>query len=141
MAKINPYILARNGKKAIELYENLFGATIIDRMPYTPEMGKEMGLKDDFDYENSTMHAVIDLNGAEIMIADNIFNLHGSGNVEIVVHLDSKEELEKIFSKAKEMGFKIKMDLQETFWGAIYARFEDSEGVGWQLNHQKENNN
>jgi uncharacterized glyoxalase superfamily protein PhnB len=26
------------------------------------------------------------------------------------------------------------MELEKTFWGAYFARFEDPEGIGWQLN-------
>ena len=100
--------------------------------------GDYSGVPDDFDYENSTMHATLDFGGPLIMLADNFMGVPGSGNVEIVLHLDSKEELDKIYDKAKEKGFKIKMELEKTFWGAWFARFGDSEGVGWQLNYQEE---
>lgn len=139
MVKTNPFLLVKNGKKAIELYKELLGAKLVNHMPFSKEIGTEFGLPDDFDYDSSTMHAVIDVDGAEIMLADNTVGIPDSGNVDIVLHLDSKEQLETIYKKAKEKEFKIKMELQKTFWGAWYARFEDSEGVGWQLNYQEEN--
>ena len=138
MVKTNPFISVKNGKKAIELYKKLLGAKLISHMPVSKEMGSQFGLSDDFDYDNSTLHAVLDVGGAEIMLSDNMEGVPGSGNVEIVLHLESKQELNKIYDKAKEKGLKIKMELQKTFWGAWYARFEDSEGVGWQLNFQEE---
>ncbi|MFW9950028.1 MAG: VOC family protein [Candidatus Thorarchaeota archaeon] len=137
MVKSNPFLLVKNGKVAVELYKELFGAKLISHMPFTKEMSKEFGFPKDFDYENSTMHAVLDIEGAEIMLADNTGGVLGGGNVEIVLHLDNKKQLEKIYNKAKEKKFKIKMELQQTFWGAWYARFEDLEGVGWQLNFQE----
>jgi PhnB protein len=130
--------MVKNGKKAIELYKDLFGAKLVDHMPFSKEMGAEFGFPKDFDYENSTMHAVIDIGGAELMLNDNIMNAPGSGNIEIVLHLDSKKALETIYNKALAKKFKIKMELQQTFWGAWYARFEDSEGIGWQLNFQEQ---
>jgi len=139
MVKTNPFLLVKNGKEAIELYKELLGAKLVNHMPFSKEIGAEFGLPDDFDYDSSTMHAVIDVGGAEIMLADNTMGIPGSGNVEIVLHLDSKEQLETIYKKAKDKEFKIKMELQKTFWGAWFARFEDSEGVGWQLNYQEEN--
>jgi len=27
------------------------------------------------------------------------------------------------------------MELEPKFWGALYGRFVDDDGVGWQLNH------
>lgn len=138
LIKTNPFLLVKNGKAAIELYKELLGAKLVDHMPFTKEMGKEFGFPKNFDYNNSTMHAVLDVKSAEIMLADNTMGAPGGGNVEIVLHLDNKKDLEEIYKKAKAKKFKIKMELQKTFWGAWYARFEDSEGVGWQLNFQEE---
>jgi PhnB protein len=130
--------MVKNGKAAIELYKELFGAKLIDHMPFTEKMGSQFGFPKDFNYANSTMHAVIDIGGAEIMMADNHSGAPGGGNVEIVLHLDSKKQIETIYNKVKVKKFKIKMELQQTFWGGWYARFEDSEGVGWQLNFQEQ---
>jgi uncharacterized glyoxalase superfamily protein PhnB len=57
-----------------------------------------------------------------------------SGNVQILVNLDSKKDLDKIYEKVKEKGFEILMDLQKTSWGSWFLVFEDSYGIGWQLN-------
>ena len=138
MVKVNPFILVKNGKDAIELYKELLGAKLVDQMPFSEEMGKQSGFPEDFNYENSTMHAVLDIGGAVIMLADNMIGLPGSGNVEIVLHLDNKQQLDDIYEKAKEKKFKINMELQKAFWGAWFTRFEDSEGVGWQLSFQEE---
>ncbi|MFX0033456.1 MAG: VOC family protein [Candidatus Hodarchaeota archaeon] len=137
MVKVSPYLLVKNGKAAIELYKELFGAKLVDHMPFTKEVGKEFSLPKGFDYDNSTMHAVLDIEGAEIMVADNFTGLSPGGNVEVVLHLDTKRQIETIYKKAKAKNFKIKMELQQTFWGSWYTRFEDSEGVGWQLNFQE----
>ena len=138
MVKAIPYLLVKNGKKAIEIYKELFDAKLIEHQPFSKEVGKEFGIPDDFNYENSTMHAKLDIGGAEVYLADNVIQ-RGSppGIVEITLDLDTKEYLDKIYNKVKEKGYPILMELQKTFWGAYFARFEDPEGIGWQLNYNE----
>ncbi len=138
MVQAIPYLIVKNGKESIKLYKDLFGAKIIEEMPFTKEMGKQFGLPDDFDYENSTLHAELEINGGKIMLTDNMAGETGGGNVEVMLQLESKKQIDTIYSKAKKKGFKIKMELEKTFWGAYFARFEDSDGIGWQLNFQED---
>ena len=57
-----------------------------------------------------------------------------SNNVEIVLDLENRVQIDKIYKKAKELEFKISMELQQIFWGSFYALFEDPIGIAWQLN-------
>ena len=133
MGKIVPYITVPDARKTIEGYKDLFGATLVDHMPFTKEVGQGFGFPDDFDYENSTMHASIDIDGALIYLSDGAGQ--GGGVVEIVLDYESKEQVEEVWTKVKKAGYEIKMELEPQFWGAIYGRFVDADGVGWQLNH------
>ena len=133
MVKANAYLNVTSGKESIELYKELFGAKLISHMPFKKEMGANMGFPEDFDYENSTMHAMIDIGGAIIMLSDNMMNRVGGGNVMIFLDLDSKEQLDKIHEKVKKKKYKILMELSKTFWGAWFMIFEDSNGIAWQL--------
>lgn len=136
MTKAIPYLLVKNGKKAIEIYKELFDAELTEHQPFSKEVGKEFGMPDDFDYENSTMHAKLDINGADVYLADNVMQRGTTpGIVEITLDLDSKEQLDKIYNKVKEKGYPIFMELERMFWGAWFARFQDPEGIGWQLNY------
>jgi PhnB protein len=138
MVKAIPYLLVKNGKKAIEIYKELFDAKVIEHQPFSTEVGKEFGMPDDFDYENSTMHAKLDISGALIYLADNVTQRgKAPGIVEITLDLETKEQIDKIYNKAKEKGYSILMELEKTFWGAYFARFEDPEGIGWQLNYSE----
>jgi uncharacterized glyoxalase superfamily protein PhnB len=77
VVKSIPYLLVQDGKRAIKLYEELFGANLVSSQAFTPEMGKFMGFPDDFDYENSTMHAILDIGGGsnEIILSGYTLNL------------------------------------------------------------------
>ena len=132
--KITPHISVKNAKKTIEIYKQLFGAKLIDHMPFDKNIGASMALPKDFDYENSTMHAVLDFKGIEVYIADSIGEKN-SGPVEIVLDSNSRKEIEAIWSQVKKMNLQVIMELEVQFWGALYGRFIDNDGFGWQLNH------
>ena len=137
MVRVIPYLTVKNGKKAIELYKVIFNAKLLDHRPVAKEEGANFNLPEDFDYENSTMHAELEIGGSHVYLSDNMGpHIEPSGQrIEILLELDTKEEIEAIYNKAKERGAEIKMELQKTFWGAMYARFKDPLGIGWQLNH------
>ena len=92
----------------------------------------------EFDYENSTMHAVLHIDGATVMLSDNPMGKNTSGNVQVLITLDSKEKLDKIYEKVLKHKFTIIMPLEKRNWGSWYTMFEDSDGVGWQLNYTEE---
>jgi uncharacterized glyoxalase superfamily protein PhnB len=127
--------MVENGREAIELYKDLFGAKVVEHTPFAKEAGAHFGFPDDYDYENSTMHAVLDINGEVIMLSDNALGKSGSGNVQILMNLDSKEELDKINEKIQNKKFIIIMPLEKRFTGMWYLMFEDSFGIGWQLTY------
>jgi uncharacterized glyoxalase superfamily protein PhnB len=132
--KVTPYITVVNAKKTIKVYEKLFRAKQIDHMPFDKNIGTQMSLPEDFDYENSTMHAVLDFRGNEVYISDSM-TATSSGPVEIVLDFESREEIEAVWAIVLEMNLKIVMALEPQFWGALYGRFIDNDNIGWQLNY------
>ena len=133
MVTINPYLMVNNGKEAIETYKYLFGAKLVEHIPFTKEQCAQFGFPDDFNHKNSTMHAVLDIGGAVIMLSDNPMGKSGSGNVQVLITLDSKEEIDNISEKVQEKKLKILMPFEKKFSGTWYLMFEDSDGVGWQI--------
>jgi len=136
--KIVPHVSVANAKKTIEAYKKLFNAKLIDHMPFDPQIGKQFGFPDNFDYDNSTMHAVVNVKGATLYIADSMGTPASGGPVEMVLEIDTKEELDEIWARVKSMNLTIIMELEQQFWGAYYGRFVDQDGVGWQLHHDPE---
>lgn len=134
MVNIVPYIQVANAKITIDRYKELFGAKLVDHMPFDPSIGTQFGFPEDFDYDKSTMHAVVDIGGGMIYISDSMGPSVSGGAVEIVLDLDSRKEIEGIWRKVKSQGLTVKMELEEQFWGALYGSFLDDDGIGWQLN-------
>ncbi|MGD6817098.1 VOC family protein [Metabacillus sp. 113a] len=52
------------------------------------------------------------------------------------MELESDEEIETLYAKLKEKGT-VRMELEDTFWGARYAKVEDPFGITWDLNFEK----
>ncbi len=100
-------------------------------MPMDPKIGTEMGLPENYDYANSTMHAVVEINGAQFYIVDSMGQSASRGPVEIVLQIETKEDQETIWEQVKSMNLSVVMELETQFWGDIYGRFVDQDGVGW----------
>jgi uncharacterized glyoxalase superfamily protein PhnB len=135
MVKVIPAVSVPRAIDTIELYKELFDAKLVTRMPFNPEMGANFGLPEDFDYENSTMHAELDLgNGAFIYIDDRLSNQDvANAAVQVFVEVDSKDAIEAIWQKVQDKCFKVVMPLDKMFWGAWYMGFVDSDGTMWQV--------
>jgi PhnB protein len=134
MIKIIPYLLVSNGKEAIKLYKEIFDAKLIEHQPFSPEIVKMMDLQGDFDYENSTMHAVVEIGGSIIYLADNHQETNDYGHVEITLELESEDQIKGFYNKTMQNGGEALLKLEEQEWG-YYARIKDKFGVGWQLNY------
>ncbi len=135
MVKAIPQIGVINAKNSIEYYKQIFDAKVITQVPVNPQAGKMMGLPEDYDYENSTMHAEIDIAGARLYLFD-LRVLPSHGNVEIALMFESKEEIETIWAKVKKCDYKIIFELATTFWGGYLGKFENCDGITWQLEYE-----
>jgi PhnB protein len=58
--------------------------------------------------------------------------LNKGNNIYINLGAESKEEAEYYFN-ALSAGGKVEMDLQMTFWGALFGSFIDKFGINWMV--------
>jgi uncharacterized glyoxalase superfamily protein PhnB len=135
MVKLIPTVTVPNALDTIELYKDLFSAKLLSRVPFNAQMGSNLGLPEDFDYEHSTMHAELDFgNGAILYLSDrHADSSQGSLPIEIYVELDSKAQVESIWQKVQDRAFNVLLPMQKTFFGSWYLRFVDSDGTPWQV--------
>lgn len=111
-------------------------------MPFDEKIGKEWGFPKDFDYEKSTMHAHIEIDGAPIYLSDDLSYgdekiRRGIGRVDVMLGIDSKERFDEIWNKVKNRrGIRVIMPAEKTFWGSWFCRFIDSKKIGWQINYE-----
>ena len=124
---VTPYLVVDDGARAIDFYQQAFGAKEIMRMP-GPD-GK--------------------ISHAEVKIGDSIIMLGpanattgvrspqslGSSTVSIFLYL---EDVDSTFRKALSAGAKEAQPLADQLWGDRYGRLTDPFGHSWSLATHKE---
>ena len=137
MATINPYLnFNGNTAEAFNFYRSVFGGefSFLQRFKDTPEAGKIAEADRD-----KIMHISLPVGGNVLMATDALesFNqkVEPGSNVYLTYQPDSIEEARRIF-KDLSAGGKVEMELQETFWGALYGSFRDKYGINWMVNYE-----
>lgn len=55
-------------------------------------------------------------------------------HISLTIELENEAEIQKIYERLIQKGTVI-MELQDTFWGAKFAKVKDSFGMIWDLNY------
>lgn len=129
-----PYLIFDgNAKEALEFYKETFGAELSEvstfgeaDFPTPPEAAERV------------MHARIKKDDLFIMVSDTFPGqpLETGNNISLALELENEEEIQKLYDAFSQNGSAI-MELQDTFWGAKYAKVKDAYGVTWDLNYTK----
>jgi PhnB protein len=124
---VTPYLIVKDGARAIEFYKNAFGAKEIFRM-----LGPD----------GKIGHAEIQIGDSRIMLGSESPQM-GSRSPEtlkgtpvgIFVYL---EDVDAAFKRAVSAGAKEQQPPQDMFWGDRYGKVIDPFGHEWQLATHKE---
>ena len=133
---INVYInFNGNCLKAVEFYSQVFETEKPKIMTYgdTPP---NSGFIIPEDAKNLVMHALININGNNIMFSD---TFPGSpfiigDNISLVINSKNMDEIKSLFNKLKDGGV-VDQDLQESFFSKCYGSLTDKFGIIWQLSY------
>src|SRR5262245_58993284 len=138
MRKINIYITFNgNCEEAFRFYRSVFGGEFqyLGRYKDVPPNEKEK-----FQPENDEkiMHVSLPISKETILMGCDNAELQGKGtvvgdNISISIDTDSKEEANKLFTVLSD-GAKIKMPMEQTFWGAYFGVLTDRFGINWLIN-------
>ena len=133
MKRCIPYLMFHGrAAEAAVFYQDLFGLEIIEKKRYgdadfqTPEGA-----------EDYLIHCYLKGSCLELMLADSTepepeFPIR---SVSFMMDCESEEEIHRLYNGLLEDGRRL-MELQETFWGATYAKVEDRFGFTWDLNFE-----
>lgn len=122
-----------NAREALEFYKEVFEGEILGIQTYgdadypsPPEM------------DDKIMHAQFKKDQLFLMASDTFSgdSVEIGNNISLVLEFDNEEDIQKIYNRLI-VNSSILMELQDTFWGAKFARVKDSFGVIWDLNHTK----
>ncbi|MEH7224917.1 VOC family protein [Bacillus sp. JJ1566] len=130
-----PYLMFNgNAKEALEYYKEIFDGEILDVQTYA-KAGYE-----NQDWANDRLiHGKFKKNGFLIMVSDDSpdHTVTFGNNISLVIEFENEEEITKTYNALKEKGT-VLMELQDTFWGARYAKVKDQFGIIWDLNFEKQ---
>jgi PhnB protein len=119
---LTPHLIVTDGAKAIELYQQAFGAQELGRM-MTPD-GKAM------------MHAQLKIGDSMLMLGCEMppHNLSpkNRGGTSVSLHIYT-EDADAAFERAVKAGCTVKMPVSDMFWGDRYGVVEDIFGHQWSL--------
>jgi PhnB protein len=131
---INPYLMFDGtAEKAIKLYESALGAKAEHVSRYGDGPGVEH-CKTQAD-KDRIMHGSLRIDGTVIMVSDGPPGraMPTESNVQISLDFDDVAEMAGKFDALAEGG-KVRMALQDTFWGARFGMLTDPFGIQWMFN-------
>jgi PhnB protein len=117
---ITPYLVVKDGSRALEYYQKAFGATNVNRMDGP---------------DGKIMHAEFKIGDSMMMLSDEMGpnkspQSLGGSPVGIFLYVD---DVDSVFNKAVQAGAKADMPPQDMFWGDRYGRLTDPFGHNWAL--------
>ncbi|SIT11899.1 Uncharacterized conserved protein PhnB, glyoxalase superfamily [Thalassolituus maritimus] len=117
-----PYLTCKDADKAIEFYQSAFNAELLHRIPTA---------------DNRVMHASLRINGAILMLTDEVpewhnFGPQALGGSPVGIHMYC-DDVGASFAQAVAAGCELVMPLENTFWGERFGMLRDPFGHKWSL--------
>lgn len=129
-----PYLMFDgNAKEALEYYREVFGGEISNLQTFgeadypTPPEAHNRVIHAQFRKDDLFLMASDAFPGSSVVVGSNI---------SLTLDFESEEEIQNIYGALRQKGT-VFMELQDTFWGAKYAKVQDAYGVIWDLNYTK----
>ena len=122
---VTPYLSISGATEALEWYKKAFGAKELAREA-TPD-GK-------------IMHARIRIGDSIVMVSDSFQGgspgaSTSSGGPAVTLHIYSKN-VDKVWQQAVDAGAKVKMPIDNQFWGERYGQLSDPFGHNWSVSQR-----
>lgn len=134
MTKLNPFLRFNDNKcrEAMNFYKECLGGELNFMTVKGTPVEKDMSA----DKQDLIMHSTLKKGDWMLIGSDMMRDKATVGdNVGVSLECESEEEINTIFKKLKEGG-EVFMELENTFWGAIFGLVTDKYGVEWMLNFQ-----
>ena len=132
--QLTPYLsFDGNAKQALEFYKEVLGAEIIGLQTFG-----EADYPTPPEASDRVMHAQLKKGDISIMFSDTFpgQSVVVGSNISLTLEPESDEEIQNLYNALSKNG-KALNELEDTFWGAKYARVQDQFGTIWELNYQK----
>jgi len=131
MKHVTPYLTFNgNAKEALDYYKEVFGGEILGIQTFG-----EADFPTPPEADDRVMHAQFKKDGLFFMVSDAFLDqeVEMGNSISLAIEFESVEEIEKVYASLKEKG-QVIMELQDTFWGAKFAKVKDCFNIIWDLN-------
>ena len=134
MTAINPWInFNGNAEEAFIFYKSVFGGEFTKIVRFKDLASDEFPVPDA--EANKIMQIVLPISGANALIGNDVPEFMGKvseneNRSKIHVHLDTKEEAEKIFNELSAGG-QVEGPIGDSPWGTYAGMFRDKYGIEW----------
>lgn len=138
MKSINPYLLfAGKAEEAFNYYRSIFGGEFVNIQKYKDSSEPDYIRPGDLD---KIMHIYLKIKEDIFLMGSDSLEPKGheitvGNNVYINFNMETEEEANKIFGQLSEGGV-VQMQIQKTFWGALFGMVKDRYGTNWMINYQ-----
>ncbi len=127
MHTLTPHLVVQNAADAIEFYKKAFGAEEVMRVPGP---------------NGSLVHAALKIGDSRLFLCDEFPGMSCAspqrmGGTTVTVHM-YVDNVDAVFGRAVAAGAKVKMPLENAFWGDRFGKLSDPFGHEWSLAQQIE---
>ena len=119
-----------NCREAVEFYAKVFRQDEVRLMTYGEAPDENLKEED----KGRIMYADMTIGDSDVMFMDFSSDMQcvKGNNIQLTISDHDPQEVRRLFAELKEGG-KVEMDLQETFWSALYGMVVDKFGVQWHI--------
>ncbi|MFZ4453179.1 VOC family protein [Salibacterium aidingense] len=118
---------------ALKYYEKVFGAEVFEVQTFG-----EADFPTPPEADERIIHARFQKGHMLVYVSDSFPGqaVEKGNNFSLALDFDTEDEQKTVYYALAEEGI-VHMELQETFWRAVYAKVQDPFGVIWDLNRQQ----
>ncbi|NOT67063.1 MAG: VOC family protein [Methylophilaceae bacterium] len=122
MHTVTPHLVCAGAAEAIEFYKKAFNAEELMRVPGS---------------QGKLIHACVRIGDSSVMLVDEFPEMEcvspkSLNGTPVTIHLQV-EDVDAVFNQAVKAGAKVKMPVDDMFWGDRYGVLEDPFGHAWSV--------
>ena len=143
MTTLNPYLVFKgNCEEAFNFYSSVFGENFkyIGRYKDMPQPDRQNFAAE---ADEKIMHVSLPISAETILMGCDIIEADGQpivagNNFSLSIITDSREKADQLFHGLSSGG-KIKMPMNQTFWGSYFGVFTDKFEINWTISFDSTN--
>ncbi|NIZ18800.1 VOC family protein [Entomospira culicis] len=124
-----------NCQEAIAFYAKIFNTKVQDLMTFG-QMPTQEGFVIPEEDREKVVFATLNVYGTTLMFSDRMSGQPWSnqGNINVTLRGKEKDELQRLYAEL-QVGGKVLVPMQPTFWSDLFGIVQDKFGTTWQLSH------